>query len=94
MKNFDISDEKKAKEKFLTDMKNDFQNYGRDISNFKKSLEPWVLFVNPFKRLKQVIESQLEKLEKIAISKVPYSLGFDPRTKPTKKTIKRWEKES
>ncbi|MBN3344206.1 hypothetical protein H5A44_17460 [Pectobacterium brasiliense] len=94
MKNFDISDEKKAKEKFLTDIKNDFQNYGRDISNFKKSLEPWVLFVNPFKRLKQVIESQLEKLEKIAISKIPHSLGFDPRMKPTKKTIKRWEKES
>lgn len=94
MKNFDILDEKKAKEKFITDIKNDFKNYGRDISNFKKSLEPWILFVNPFKRLKQVIESQLEKLEKIAISQIPHSLGFDPRTKPTKKSVKRWEKES
>ncbi|HID7224909.1 hypothetical protein AB8T93_11560 [Klebsiella pneumoniae] len=92
LKDFDMQDEKKAKEQFIYDVKNDFRNYGRDISNFKKSLESWVLFVNPFKRLKQVIESQLEKLEKNAIHEIPHTFGYDPRKKPTKKQIRKWEK--
>lgn len=63
-------DSDKARELFITDIKSDYKNYGKKMSEFKKTLEKWHLFINPFFRLKSVIEHQLVKLESLEIDKL------------------------
>lgn len=70
MHSFEFSDSLNAKKEFLKDIKNDFSNYGNNISEFRKTLEKWSLFVNPFFRIKSVIEQQLTKLEQLNVGEL------------------------
>ena len=66
-----------AKIQFIKDIKKDFSKYGKDISEYKKKLEKWRLFVNPFFRIKSVIEHQLFKLESLKVE------NLEPFSQPT-----------
>lgn len=59
-----------AKNEFIKSIKEDFSKYGRSISEVRKKIEKWHVFINPYFRLKSVIEFQLEKLESLKIDEV------------------------
>lgn len=92
MKEISFENESEAKRLFIEQIRNDFKNYGRQLSEFRKSLEPWLVFVNPFKRLKQVIENQLTKLEELDISSIKPNNISDPRMKATREDLEHWQK--
>jgi hypothetical protein len=74
MHSMEFDDSESAKESFISDIKQDFKNHGKKISEFRKSIEEWDLFINPFFRIKKVIEHQLYKLEALEIEKIePFS---------------------
>lgn len=52
---------------FIHQIKSDFKNYGKEISNIKKSLEKWTEFVNPFTRIKTTINQHFSKLEELKL---------------------------
>lgn len=49
-------------DELLHNIRDDFKNFGKDIGKVRKSLEHWRLFINPFSRLKGVIEQARSKL--------------------------------
>jgi len=46
----------------LAQIKADFKNYGRDMSAFRKRIEDWTEFVNPYVRIKSSVGCLLEEL--------------------------------
>ena len=52
---------------FIEQVKSDFKNYGKEISNIKKSLEKWTEFVNPFFIIKATINQNFSKLEELQL---------------------------
>ena len=42
-------------DEFFAALKQDFANYGKEMSEVRKDLEHWELFVNPYKRLHDVL---------------------------------------
>ncbi|RZG83475.1 hypothetical protein [Acinetobacter pittii] len=52
---------------FVKQLKSDFKNFGKEISNIKKSLEKWTEFVNPFFRIKTTIHQHFLKLEELKL---------------------------
>ncbi len=91
MKEMSFENESEAKQLFIDQIRNDFKNYGRQLSEFRKNLEPWLVFVNPFKRLKQVIENQLTKLEDLNINGIKPNNISDPRMKATREDLEQWK---
>ncbi|WP_147716193.1 hypothetical protein [Klebsiella variicola] len=71
-KSIDFQDQKFAKDQFINDLKADFKNFGKQISQYRSKVETWHLFINPFKRIKTAIESNLNELEELKISKIKY----------------------
>ncbi|MDO7473642.1 hypothetical protein Q5X58_15630 [Acinetobacter baumannii] len=55
---------------FIQQIKSDFKNYGREISETKKSLEKWTEFINPFTRLQDTIRLLFGKLEELNLNPV------------------------
>lgn len=58
-------------EELLERVKGDFKNLGAKISEVKKSLEHWNLFINPFARLKNVVNHGRSRLSGIDLSLQP-----------------------
>lgn len=54
-------------EDFLEQIKSDFKNYGKEISNIKKLLEKWTEFVNPFFIIKATISQNFSKLRDLQL---------------------------
>lgn len=71
-KSIDFQDQKFAKDQFINDLKNDLRNYGKQISQYRSQIETWHLFINPFKRIKTAIDSNLKELEELKISDIKY----------------------
>lgn len=57
-------------EQFVANLKANFSKYGPAMSTVKRSLEKWAVFVNPFYRLRRVIDDYSERLRLIEIDKV------------------------
>jgi DNA-binding transcriptional MerR regulator len=56
----------------LLDMiKSDFKNQGSKISEVRKSLEHWNLFINPFARLKRIVEQGRKRLSETDLTLSP-----------------------
>ncbi len=49
----------------LAQIKDDFKNYGRDMTEFRKKIEDWTEFVNPYARIKSSVECLLQELEEL-----------------------------
>ncbi|MBU3167805.1 hypothetical protein [Acinetobacter baumannii] len=54
-------------EDFLEQIKADFKNYGKEISNIKKSLEKWTEFVNPFFIIRASVSQNFSKLKELQL---------------------------
>jgi hypothetical protein len=55
---------------FFAALKKDFANYGKEMSEVRKSLEHWELFVNPYKRLHDVLLRTKQELIALNISEI------------------------
>lgn len=51
----------------LDQIKTDFKNYGRGMSEFRKGIEDWTEFVNPYVRIKSSVDCLLSELEDLKL---------------------------
>lgn len=51
----------------IDQIKADFKNYGRNMSEFRKNIEDWTEFVNPYARIKSSAECLLKELEELKL---------------------------
>lgn len=49
-------------------IKNDYKNFGKEMSEKRKSLEKWTMFVNPFNRLNEIIETLELRIKKLDLT--------------------------
>ncbi len=52
----------------IEDIKNDFQNYGKEIKEVRTKLEKWTRFVNPFNRLHLTVKQTIKNIEKLNLN--------------------------
>lgn len=57
-----------SREQFIKDIKDDFKNYGKQLSEIRNSLEKWVEFINPFQRIKASIDALIGELKTLGLS--------------------------
>lgn len=53
--------------KFSASIKADFSNHGPQMSQIRRTLEKWSIFLNPYKRLRDVIDEYASKLRSLDI---------------------------
>ncbi len=72
-------------EMFLAQIKSDIGNYGKKMSELRKTFEKWTQFVNPFHRIQSVVNQHFKKLNDLNLDvkqdKVP-----QPKTESDFKT--------
>ncbi len=51
----------------LAQIKDDFKNYGRRMSEFRKGIEEWTEFVNPYSRIQSSVERLLIELDALKL---------------------------
>ncbi|ONF45214.1 hypothetical protein BTO32_01710 [Marinobacter lutaoensis] len=68
-------------ENFITQIKSDIGNYGRQISELRKDLEKWTQFVNPYHRIFSAVDQHFKRLNELNINpeedKVPQPKSAD-----------------
>jgi len=52
---------------FVAGLKADFANHGQTMSAVKRSLEKWIVFVNPYHRLRRVVDDMSTRLRALNI---------------------------
>jgi hypothetical protein len=75
---------------FIQCVKADFANFGAGMANCRKSLEPWIEFVNPYQRLRRSVTKLTEELKALQLdqlSELPNILDQDDR----ESAQKQWE---
>lgn len=55
----------------IENIKNDFQRIRTKLSKVKRSLERWILFVNPYKRLERIVNSYERQLKELDLDTLP-----------------------
>lgn len=63
----DIPSDKDFLHELVIQIKSDFSNYGKHMSEVRKSLEDWIEFVNPYRRLQAAIENLRTELEALQL---------------------------
>jgi len=67
---------------FVRRVKADFAAFGADMAKYRKSLEPWIEFVNPYQRLRRSIltlAGELKSLQLDQLSELPNILDQEDR---------------
>lgn len=59
--------EESDKAVLVTQIKSDFANYGKQMSEVRKALENWTEFVNPYRRIRSSIEKLLDDLRELKL---------------------------
>jgi hypothetical protein len=66
---------------FISQIKSDIENYGKNISELRKELEKWTQFVNPYQRIESAVNQHFSKLEELELNpqadKVPQPTSED-----------------
>ncbi|MED3917983.1 hypothetical protein [Priestia megaterium] len=52
----------------INTIKKDYKNFGKSMSEIRKSLEKWTIFVNPFNRLNEIIETLESRLKSLDLT--------------------------
>ncbi|MBA0203683.1 hypothetical protein [Pectobacterium aroidearum] len=55
-------------EDFLSQIKSDFGNQGKKISEVRKGIEKWTQFVNPYKRIESAVNLHFSKLDELNLN--------------------------
>lgn len=53
--------------RFINDVKGDFKNFGKQMSERRKELEKWMQFFNPFYRISSSVDQHFHRLEELNI---------------------------
>lgn len=53
---------------FISQIKGDFVNYGKKITEFRKELEKWTQFVNPYERIRRAVTENFNQLDALGIN--------------------------
>ena len=77
-----LFDESKFKT-LIANIKKDFQRISSKLSEIKRSLEKWALFVNPYKRLERIVNSYEKQLKELDLDNLP--LPQNPAKSPETK---------
>lgn len=56
-----------TKEMFVSQIKSDMGNYGKAISEFRKEIETWTQFVNPYHRIRKAVDQNFLQLDSLDI---------------------------
>lgn len=56
-----------TKEMFLSQIKSDMGKYGKAISAFRKNIETWTQFVNPYQRIKKAVDQNFAQLDALDV---------------------------
>lgn len=63
----DYQDKGLTKEMFVSQIKSDMGNHGKAISEFRKNIETWTQFVNPYHRIKKAVDQNFSQLDALDI---------------------------
>ncbi len=63
----------------------DYKNYKKEMFKIKNSFEKWHIFINPYSRIKRIIDKYTERLIELDIENIPL-----PRNPRTEKEIKEY----
>lgn len=55
---------------FVSQVKSDFKNSGKQMSECRQSLESWIEFVNPYQRLRRAADQLAKKLDALNIDQI------------------------
>ena len=56
--------------KLLAVIKEDFKRCGKELSTVQKSLEHWTLFINPYRRLRYIVDGHVANLKQLELDKL------------------------
>lgn len=83
-----------SKNELVAQLKADFARHGKAMAEVRKSLEPWIEFVNPYQRLRRAVDQLLKELDQLQIDPetdaVPNILEGGPFSEIDERT-KVWE---
>lgn len=73
MEFFALSNHKFSKENWLELLnliKSDFKRVGKELSTVQRSVEQWTLFINPYRRLRYIVDGHVYHLKQLAMDKL------------------------
>jgi len=73
----DIDFEQNQWDLLIKNIKNDYKNYGREMSKTQNEFEHYSLFINPYTRLENTIRNQIRKLNELDISEPLNNLSLE-----------------
>ncbi|MAI66177.1 MAG: hypothetical protein CL600_15165 [Alteromonas sp.] len=76
---------------FVSQVKLDIGNYGKQISQLRNKLEKWQQFLNPYKQISEAIEQQYRKIEELKLNLAKDKIPQATSPSDFKKFKKRWE---
>lgn len=77
-------------ELLMKKIKEDFKDWGTEMSQVRKKLDKWTLFINPFARINRVTNKMYDELSEIKI-KEPFNFPILPTQKQYDKFLKEME---
>uniref|UniRef100_UPI003736F51F hypothetical protein n=1 Tax=Vibrio parahaemolyticus TaxID=670 RepID=UPI003736F51F len=87
----DFKDKGLTLDMFISQVKSDIGNYGKQISELRKELEKWTQFVNPYHRILSAVRQHMNKLDELNLNpakdKVPQPTSSEDMTEFSN----RWE---
>jgi hypothetical protein len=79
---------------FISQVKSDIGNYGKQISELCKNLEKWTQFVNPYLRIYSAVQQHMNKLKDLKLDPVKDKVP-QPKTEDELNEFgKRWQEVS
>src|SRR6185436_10486215 len=55
------------RDEFVAQLKSDFAKHGKGMAKVRRSLEPWVEFVNPYQRIRHSVDQLVKELSALAL---------------------------
>lgn len=83
-----------TKEMFIDQIQSDMKNYGKAISDFRKNIETWKQFVNPYYRIKNAVEQNFLQLDALDIQPERDRLHHPSGSEDVAKFEERWRSTS
>lgn len=79
-----------TKEMFISQIKFDMKNHGKAISDFRKNVETWKQFVNPYYRIKSAVDQNFLQLDALDIQPERDRIHHPSGSEDTVRFEERW----
>lgn len=64
----DFKDKGLTKDMFISQIKTDMGKYGKKITEFRKEIETWTQFTNPYHRIKRAVDQNFKQLDSLDVN--------------------------